>query len=78
MYKGGVVDILSLNFLKNIFNIHKPKKQIKIYTALEIANYIVNKCYYENKSISNPQLQRVLYFLQMRFLKLKCCPYVLA
>lgn len=45
------------------------KKEAKIYTALEIANYIVNKCLSDKKPISNLQLQKILYFLQVEFLQ---------
>jgi len=33
------------------------------YDAKEIANYIINKCYEENKPVSNLQLQKLLYFM---------------
>lgn len=37
---------------------------IKIYNAIQIAKYMVNKCTHENCPISNLQLQIMLYFLQ--------------
>ena len=36
----------------------------KVYNAIEIAKYMVNKCTHENCPISNLQLQTMLYFLQ--------------
>lgn len=39
------------------------------YTALDIAKYILNKCYEDNVYISNLQLQKILYFLQVEYLK---------
>lgn len=37
------------------------------YTAMEIAKYAINKRYQEKKPISNLQLQKILYFLQLIF-----------
>lgn len=37
--------------------------------ALDLAKYIVNKCTIDNKSISNLQLQKILYYIQKEFLK---------
>lgn len=42
---------------------------VKEYTAKEIAHYIVNKCIHDRKPISNPQLQKILYFAQERYIK---------
>lgn len=39
------------------------------YTALDIAKYVINKCNNDDKSISNLQLQKILYFLQLEHLK---------
>lgn len=41
----------------------------KEYTAKEIAHYIVNKCIHDRKPISNLQLQKILYFVQERYIK---------
>lgn len=41
----------------------------KIYDALDIAKYIVNKCTCEKCSITNLQLQKILYFLQKKYLQ---------
>lgn len=63
--------------ISDIFDIYTPKKKqqtYKIYTASEISNYIINKCCSENKSISNLQLQKILYFLQRKFLQEKGYP----
>jgi len=34
-----------------------------LYNAMEIADYIINRCYEENKPVSNLQLQKILYFV---------------
>lgn len=39
------------------------------YTALQIAEYVITKCTYENHAITNLQLQKILYYLQKEFLK---------
>ena len=36
-----------------------------MYTAQEVARYVVNKCATEGHPISNLQLQKILYFLQV-------------
>ena len=38
-------------------------------TAQEVAMYVINKCYNEKCAISNLQLQKILYCLQVAFLK---------
>lgn len=35
------------------------------YTAMQIAEYVINKCTNENHAITNLQLQKILYYLQM-------------
>lgn len=40
-----------------------------MYKALDLANYIVDKCIEDNTPITNLQLQRILYFVQKDFLK---------
>ncbi len=40
-----------------------------MYTALDLAKYIVSKCIKENNPISNLQLQKILYYIQREFLK---------
>lgn len=40
-----------------------------MYKAMDLANYIVDKCIKDNVSITNLQLQRILYFVQKDFLK---------
>lgn len=37
--------------------------------ALELSKYVVSKCTAENKSISNLQLQKILYYIQYESLK---------
>lgn len=34
-----------------------------IYSAMAVANYIINRCYQNNNPISNLQLQKILYFM---------------
>lgn len=41
------------------------------YNALDIAYYIINKCYEQDVSISNLKLQHTLYYIQEYFLKYK-------
>ena len=40
-----------------------------MYTALEIAKYIINKCLELNRPISNLQLQKILYYVQGEYIK---------
>ena len=40
-----------------------------MYKAMDLANYIVDKCIKDNVPITNLQLQRILYFVQKDFLK---------
>ncbi len=40
----------------------------KIYSALDIAKYVINKCTIEKHPISNLQLQKILYFLQRKYI----------
>ena len=40
-----------------------------MYTALDIAKYIIDKCTRENLAISNLQLQKILYYVQKTFLQ---------
>lgn len=39
------------------------------YQAIDIAKYIIGKCTADNQPISNLQLQKILYFLQRKYLK---------
>ena len=39
-----------------------------MYTAMDLAKYIVSKCYYDGCPISNLQLQKILYYIQKEFL----------
>ena len=39
-----------------------------MYTAMEIARYVINKCTVEGHPISNLQLQKILYYIQKEFL----------
>lgn len=40
-----------------------------MYSALHIAKYIINKCTIEDHSISNLQLQKILYYIQRELLQ---------
>lgn len=40
----------------------------RIYSALDIAKYVINKCTMEKQPISNLQLQKILYFLQRQYI----------
>lgn len=40
-----------------------------MYSAMEIAKYIINKCTVELCAISNLQLQKILYYVQRTFLQ---------
>ena len=40
-----------------------------MYSALNIAKYIIDKCMGENCPISNLQLQKILYYIQREFLR---------
>ena len=42
-----------------------------MYSALEIAKYIVLKCIEDKQPISNLQLQKILYYIQKHFLNKK-------
>lgn len=39
------------------------------YNAMQIANYIINKCYEEKNPISNLQLQKILYYAWVTYYK---------
>lgn len=38
-----------------------------IYNAIDVADYIINKCYNDEKPISNLQLQKILYFAWIEY-----------
>lgn len=40
-----------------------------MYSALDIAKYIISKCTQENCPVSNLQLQKILYYIQKEFLE---------
>ena len=40
-----------------------------MYKAIDLANYIVEKCIKDDNPITNLQLQKILYFIQKDFLK---------
>lgn len=41
----------------------------RMYSALDIAKFIINKCTQERLPISNLQLQKILYYVQREFLQ---------
>lgn len=45
-----------------------------IYAAIDIANYLIDKCSSDNLPISNLQLQKILYYIQKDFLKFTNIP----
>lgn len=59
----------SINY--DIINFQKSKggQMMKCYNVLDIAKYVINKCTEENQPISNLQLQKILYFIQGKWLK---------
>ena len=40
----------------------------RVYAALDVAKYIVDKCTSDKQPVSNLQLQKILYFLQKKYL----------
>lgn len=38
------------------------------YNALDIAEYVIERCNQKNKAISNLKLQKILYFIQAQFI----------
>lgn len=46
-----------------------------MYSAMQIAHYIINKCTIEGCPISNLQLQKILYYIQRSFLKVGMCAF---
>ena len=40
-----------------------------IYSAMAVANYVINKSYESNHSVSNLQLQKLLYFMWIDYYK---------
>lgn len=45
-----------------------------MYSAIDLAKYIVTKCTSENEPISNLQLQKILYYIQREFLQMQNVP----
>lgn len=58
-------------FPRETFAKKKGRKRMKRakYNALDLAKYIVSKCFLEGWPISNLQLQKILYFIQKDFLQ---------
>ena len=42
-----------------------------MYVALDLSKYIISKCVRDGHPISNLQLQKILYYIQVYFLKQK-------
>ena len=49
---------------------HNKEVLIMAYTADNIAKYVVDRCVREGKAISNLQLQKTLYYIQLNFIRL--------
>lgn len=60
-----------MSFINNIFSSSKKYDLVGAYSASQIAKYILYKCTTDNESISNLQLQKILYYLQVYFLQHK-------
>lgn len=45
-----------------------------MYSAMEIAKYIITKCSKDNNPLSNLQLQKIMYYVQREFLQKKYVP----
>lgn len=45
-----------------------------MYDGLELSKYIVSKCIQDDCPITNLQLQRILYLVQLEFLQKRDCP----
>lgn len=43
---------------------HMTDNKVQLYSATQIAHYIIDKCTHDDHPISNLQLQKILYFLQ--------------
>lgn len=47
----------------------RENKQLKKYSALEVACYIVNYCNEKNYNITHLRVEKILYFIQLYYLK---------
>lgn len=59
-------------YIANSINICFNKdveRRINMFTALNVASYVINEYHYKNKGISNLKLQKVLYYIQMKGLQ---------
>lgn len=58
------------NLFSKIFLINKPAYNFKgKYRALDVANYVVRKSMQDGRPISNLQLQKILYYIQVYFIQ---------
>lgn len=55
-------------------NVMQYKGRPIVYSAIDVAKYVILRCNTLNKSISNLKLQKVLYFLQAEFLVARNSP----
>lgn len=46
-----------------------------MYSALQVAKYIIDKCTQERHPVSNLQLQKILYYIQKEFLQSGICAF---
>lgn len=58
----------------NMYKTTKKPSKNKIYTAIEIARYIINYANDHTLIVSNLKLQKILYFIQLEFLTEKNAP----
>ena len=54
--------------LRFLLTKEEGRKYMRPYNALEVAEYIIERCNQKNKSISNLKLQKILYFVQAQFI----------
>jgi uncharacterized phage-associated protein len=47
------------------------ERRNSMYNVLDIADYVIEKCVDDGHAISNLQLQKILYFIQKKFLQVK-------
>lgn len=57
--------------VSNIWPFTKAIDFSGLYPALDVAEYIVNKCSVDGCQISNLQLQKILYYVQKHFLQVE-------
>lgn len=66
--RGNVFLFVGLNYNKNKNKCRWDVTRL-VYSAMEIAKYVVTKCTDDGHPISNLQLQKILYYIQKEYLK---------